>query len=1175
MATNQTLKAVIALETRKAVSELKRFTNRLGGIASAVKSAFSIASVAMFGRAVINAGKDFEDAMARVKAVTNATVGEFKVLTNAAIEMGRTTKYTATEAAEALEKLSRNGMKATEAAQALPAVLKLAQANAIDLAKAADILKVSLNMFGLTANNAAKVSDVLSTVAANTATNIEELYDALINVAPAAKVLGFDIEEVSAAIGALAQKGVKGAAAGTQLRIGLIKMVDPKIIKKMQALGIEIDESTMKADGLYKTLKKFADNNVSLEQLTEIFSQKGAVGVQQLVNGLDDMRYVMALIDNQTGTTARMFRDGIGSMKKELDTLRSKWESTMIALFNKTNNPITSIIRLLQNMADMLRNGFGQAMLVIATVTLPLVAKAVTNTIKVFKGLGSAIKSVSAASWANIWTAAAQAVLLAVTAIVGHVQRINKPIKDAEQNLAGLTNESLNTREQLDKLATEMSLLGDTTQNTDAKYNEFIGTLDKIKALFPDLADAIDSAGKKAFESSGWEEFKNRLQEIYDIQEKIILLNRKGDLFEAQKGKASDLIMKGTSGVGAENGWIGGFFRTYLKEENYGRDKIENIFNEITQTIIKFANDTDKAAIEIEKIFTQYGYVNRQWGTERMKPWIEDIKNSNEFKAALQTWNELFKSNEDIFIDKLNIQREIFANEIESLGKDAPDNKIKEAASKYVYNIKSLAKDALNKGYTDIFRGLQNEIEYVINKHKLDKVTQGFNWKDLEGDTNTEKIKKTLNDYKDKLNILDNQQQHNTITAKEYAEQSRELGAETYKTLTGFDDLKWELEHLSPELQAAALSAEIAWNAFKNISQDTKTAAADKTNSNLRDADERRRIQYANFWAKYPYYTSRDTSNDKNMSKSQIAEANLKHTQAYTEEVEKWLKEMQSDPEAWADWFTPGILAVQEMAKALEKLKQNAKDENILLEYERAAEELDEVIKDLSKDLSHAFDDFNKGAGKVGSGFKNLGDSFINLSEAMKEYKGEGFLDDEQIAKWKYYMAVVDAVSDSLKALKSISEGVQIVSELLAKTKLKNSLQTIAASKTETIVEKEAATASMQHAVAAGSSSVAKIPYIGAALAVAAAAAIASAIMSSKSQKFAKGGLVDYGTSSGDNTIARVNKGEMILNKGQQSNLFRMINNGGVGNGEVQFKIQGKDLIGVLRNERLLTSGKL
>ena len=117
------------------------------------------------------------------------------------------------------------------------------------------------------------------------------------------------------------------------------------------------------------------------------------------------------------------------------------------------------------------------------------------------------------------------------------------------------------------------------------------------------------------------------------------------------------------------------------------------------------------------------------------------------------------------------------------------------------------------------------------------------------------------------------------------------------------------------------------------------------------------------------------------------------------------------------------------------------------------------------------------------------------------------------------------------------------------------------------------AAASAGAAAAGAGSSVASIPYIGPILAVAAIGSVVAAILAAMS-KFANGGIVGGSSKTGDKNLVRVNSGEMVLNKGQQSTLFNAINSGNLGGGgNVQFKIRGSDLIGVMNNEHSRMKG--
>lgn len=168
------------------------------------------------------------------------------------------------------------------------------------------------------------------------------------------------------------------------------------------------------------------------------------------------------------------------------------------------------------------------------------------------------------------------------------------------------------------------------------------------------------------------------------------------------------------------------------------------------------------------------------------------------------------------------------------------------------------------------------------------------------------------------------------------------------------------------------------------------------------------------------------------------------------------------------------------------------------------------------------------------------------------------------------------AASSLAVASASEAEAVADQSAAAAKTMKATAAQGAAAADTASVgASAAAASASAAETTADSTSAAAKMakwfaanPLLGAAIAATVVAGVAGVVSSLKNSygKFANGGIVGYGTSSGDNTLARVNKGEMILNYGQQRQLFDMANGKGAVGGEVQFKIRGADLVGTLKN---------
>ena len=326
--------------------------NLKGKAADLVKQMAMMATgggIVAFGKNVIETTRNFEDGMARVQAVTNATQAEFQMMEQEALKWGSNTRYTATEASNSLENLTRNGLSATQATAALGPTLQLAQANTIGLAEAADITTNVMNGFGLEVKDMGRVNDVLSSTAAHSATNISMLAEAEKNAAPFGHSLGQSIEEVNAALGVLADVGIKGSDAGTAIRMVLMGLASPtaKQQKAFKQLGVDISESSLRSEGLTKTLEKLRDSGVmkaanSAELLGDIFGRRVAPQAMALLNNIDGLKTKLDILNNSQGTTERMFKQSYSELSNSLYGVQSAWENLQITLGKTTDNPLVT-----------------------------------------------------------------------------------------------------------------------------------------------------------------------------------------------------------------------------------------------------------------------------------------------------------------------------------------------------------------------------------------------------------------------------------------------------------------------------------------------------------------------------------------------------------------------------------------------------------------------------------------------------------------------------------------------------------------------------------------------------------------------------------------------------------------------------------------------------------------
>ncbi len=541
---------LMAGQFSKGLKNIRRQINTFGRY---VKSAFALGSVTAFGRSVVKVGSDFEDAMARVRAVTDASSMELRTMRNEAERLGATTRYTATEAANALENLTRNGMSAAQATQSLSGVLQLAQANSIGLAEAADMVTNTMNMFGLSVNDVSRINDTLSSTAANSATDVTLLYEALVNAAPVANTLGFSLEETSAAIGALAQKGVKGADAGTQLRMALVKLSDPKITKKLRDHGVAIDEETMKSDGLLGTINKLREANLSLTDLTDVFSQKGAAGMSQLISAYGDFERLVGVTGKSAGTTERMFSQSVGTMRENIDTLNSAWEAFLIKMQNKTGGVINQAINFVTGLVRNF-NSLGGTLMNLANAIIPLVAgkavsmfRSIQTAAKSAKSKIEAVKTAFAGMGATVASVVTGVVLTLINKWTQKQRELNTAVRDAEKGMTESAKEMAKMRAAAEPLINKLGKDGLWT------------TVDKLTKLFPEFADEIKKAADEAAETGGYDELKKKLKEIVDLQSKVTANNSLRQIANARQDRLQNTIRKGLNqpGNGGENaGWM-------------------------------------------------------------------------------------------------------------------------------------------------------------------------------------------------------------------------------------------------------------------------------------------------------------------------------------------------------------------------------------------------------------------------------------------------------------------------------------------------------------------------------------------------------------------------------------------------------------------------------------------
>ena len=226
------------------------------------------AAVTAIGAASIGVGKEFEAAMSSWAATADASGDDYERARAAAMEMGRSTSKTATESAQALEYMALAGWSVKDSVAGLPGVLRLSEATGLDLARASDLVTDSMSALGVEVQDLGSYLDVAAKANNKSNQTAEQLMEAYLGVGGTMKNLGVPIQESAAALGVLANRGIKGSEAGNALNAVMVNLTTGtgQAGKMMEKLGISAFDSEGKFIGLHETLSTV---NAALAGLNE------------------------------------------------------------------------------------------------------------------------------------------------------------------------------------------------------------------------------------------------------------------------------------------------------------------------------------------------------------------------------------------------------------------------------------------------------------------------------------------------------------------------------------------------------------------------------------------------------------------------------------------------------------------------------------------------------------------------------------------------------------------------------------------------------------------------------------------------------------------------------------------------------------------------------------------
>lgn len=382
------------------------------------------AGITALGTVAVKTGADFDAAMSKVAAVSGATGDDLQALRDKAREMGSQTKFSASEAAEAMNYMAMAGWKTEDMLSGIEGIMNLAAASGEDLATTSDIVTDALTAFGLTAADSAHFADVLAAASSNANTNVSMMGETFKYAAPVAGSLGFSVEDTAEAIGLMANAGIKSTQAGTSLR-SIMTALAGEVKFCGESIG-EVEIQTTNADGSMRELSDIlADCRIAFSELSEseqasaaqaLVGKNAMSGFLALMNAAPaDIDKLSGAISNCDGTSLSMAETMQDNLAGQLTILKSQLEELAISFSDILMPAIRSIVSHIQGLVDKLNQLDPQTKETIVKIALVVAALGPMLIVlgKTISGIGSVLSLVSKAP------AAIGAVKGGITAVTG------------------------------------------------------------------------------------------------------------------------------------------------------------------------------------------------------------------------------------------------------------------------------------------------------------------------------------------------------------------------------------------------------------------------------------------------------------------------------------------------------------------------------------------------------------------------------------------------------------------------------------------------------------------------------------------------------------------------------------------------------------------------------------
>ena len=541
---------------KKAQRNIKRFGDSMQRTGKNLTRNITLPVIAL-GSVAVKTFMSFEQSMLKVKAVSGATDAEFKTLTETAKKLGASTMFTASQVADLQFELAKLGFSSQEINASTESILQLSQATTHDLAESGAIVASTMKSFSMEASEASKVADIFALASSNAAMDMTKLSVAMPSVGATASAIGVDLEELTAQMMVLADRGIEASTMGTHLR---------KIFVELSTKGISFQDA----------MEKINNSTNKVKTATDLFGKRAFAAGLILADNTKQTNLYENQLKNATGTSKRMadiMDSGTGGalrrLKSAMEGVAIDLGQMLIPLFEKLMNIVQKGINFWKGLDNKVKS---------TIVTLGLVAASIGPILTIVGSLTSAFALLLSPVGLVVGGLVAGGIL-----IVKNWGKIKKPLVETINYFIDLYNESMLVRGAVNLIVAGI-------KNTWAAAKFAFGLIFKLgQNVFDGLKDKVTSLGKiiKGALTFDREEFLEGIMDYGKALSKTFLEN-------------TDVVKEETKKFGKE---IADNYKEAL-DKTLSREKIDFITEkDVDNTVSKAQEMANKVLDQFKKMF--------------------------------------------------------------------------------------------------------------------------------------------------------------------------------------------------------------------------------------------------------------------------------------------------------------------------------------------------------------------------------------------------------------------------------------------------------------------------------------------------------------------------------------------------------------------------------------------